>query len=193
MKIKMPKVNVGKIAAYGGGGLIGAGLTWLGWRWLEGKGINPLQMFKKHAEEGHRIYFDPSQVDEEFDMENIGKMTIDENEEVEEVPEEDDDEDDEPPEERYTQVNNRPVQIDADTFDHSQEEEDMQHAYLRYFKDDESVVDDNDELVQEPWKILGLDNYDDLHDPEGESVIYIRNEAAKIDYAISKEEGCWKR
>jgi len=186
MKIKMPKFNFGKAAAYGAGAMVGGGLTWLGWRWLEGRGIDPLSCFKKKVEDGHRIYYDPSK-DPNVNMDEIEVPEIDAEDE------EDDEEDDpdEPPARTVKVISkaNAPYQIDGETWFHSEEDEGFAHGRLTYYQDDQQILDENNELVLEPWKKIGIENYDALRGEFGADEMFVRDEFNNIDYVITIEEG----
>ena len=183
------KVSLEKIAAYGAGAMVGGGLTWLGWRWLEKRGINPMDIFKKKATEGNRVYFDRNAADAEFDIDNVDNDLEIEGDEEEE---EDDEEDDQPVVpvkiNREPQKPKPPYLIDYEEFENS-EDEGFAHGWMKYYVEDRQITDENGELVEKPWKIIGTDNFDMLSDPNGDLEIYVRNESVGRDYAISKEEG----
>lgn len=187
--MKLPKVDFRKAAAYGAGAMVGGGLTWLGWRWLEGRGIDPLHMFKKKVEEGNRIYYDPTKDpylnEMEFPTEEPKIDDIDEDEDEEE------DDPDEPPARtaRVIKKSEPPYQIDGMTWERSEEDEGFAHGMLTYYIQDEQVVDENRELVQDPWKTIGLDNYEELKTMEEGREMFVRDELNNIDYAIVIEEG----
>lgn len=190
MKLKLPKINFGKAAAYGAGAMVGGGLTWLGWRWLEGRGIDPLHMFRKKVEEGNRIYYDPSKdpylEETDFPTETPQIDDIDEDEE-----EEEEDDPDEPPARtaRVIKQSEPPYQIDGMTWERSEEDEGFAHGRLTYYIQDEQIVDENNELVLDPWKKIGLDNYDELKTMDESGEMFVRDELNNIDYAIVIEEG----
>lgn len=179
MRLKM-KFNFGKAAAYGAGAMVGGGLTWLGWRWLEGRGIDPMHMFKKKVEEGNRIYYDPAK-DPDLDIDDLVPDEIDSD------AEEDDSEDDE--DDEVDGDAQAPYQIDGETWYHSEEDENMRHSRLIYYILDQQILDENNELVQEPWKLIGIDNYEELTETDPASEMFVRNEESGTDYVITKEEG----
>lgn len=185
--MKRPKLK--ELAGIGTGALIGGGLAWLGWRWLDRNNVDPLGLFRKKVEEGNRVYYDPANDPnlEGFDLSNPGSLAIDDGDEG--IDDEDEEEETEytPPEEPAG--HREPYQIDEEQFYRSEEDENYKHGHLRYFTEDRNVIDELGELVQKPWLRIGSDNYDELGDPEGRKEIFVRNEASGIDYVISKEEG----
>ena len=181
------KINFGKIAAYSAGAAVGGGLTWLGWRYLDGRGINPTRLFKKKVEEGNRIYYDPTKDPSlnNFSMDGVGSLEIDEDEEEEE------DSDDGGAVVVTNKTYSEPYQIDEETWYHSEEDEGMTHGRLTYYKLDKQVGDENHELILEPWKKIGIANYEELTDGNSEDQLFIRDETNHIDYVITKEEGAF--
>lgn len=183
----MNKNLMGKIAAYGTGAMVGGGLTWLGWRWLEKRGIDPLGFIRKKAVEGDRIYYDPAN-DPELDIDSLTPEEIDEDDRE---TEEEDEEEDEPegPAEASARTYEEPYMIDEATFSHS-EEDGYKHDFLTYYAADGQVTDVNGEILSvEPWKVLGVGCYELIGSRECHGDSYVRNEQRKIDYVISKEEG----
>lgn len=191
MRLKM-KFNFGKAAAYGAGAMVGGGLTWLGWRWLEGRGIDPMHMFKKKVEEGNRIYYDPTK-DPDLDIDDLVPDEIDSDSDGSDDDSEDEDEDEEvdgDTQAPYVNVKSKaPYQIDGETWYHSEEDENMRHSRLTYYILDQQILDENNELVQEPWKLIGIDNYEELTETDPASEMFVRNEESGTDYVITKEEG----
>ena len=185
------KIRLGKAAAYGAGAMVGGGLTWLGWRWLEGRGIDPLHLFRKKVEDGHRIYYDPAKdpylEDTDFPTETPRIDDIDEEDEDED----EDDDPDEPPARtvRVIKQSEPPYEIDGMTWENSEEDEGFAHGRLTYYIQDEQIVDENRELVLDPWKKIGIGNYERLSTMEDGDEMFVRDEINNIDYAIVVEEG----
>ena len=192
MKLTVNKRALGKIAAYGTGAMVGGGLTWLGWRWLEKRGIDPIGFIRKKAVEGDREYYDPAN-DPDLDIDALVPGEIDDGmigmEDGDGRTDEDEDEEDEPPVVRHV-TSREPYMIDAETCFHS-EEEGYRHEFLKFYTLDGQTTDSNGEILpEEPWKVIGISNYEYLAGDDSESEIYVRDEANKTDYVISKEEGC---
>ena len=182
-KLTVNKNVVCKAAAFGAGAMVGGGLTWLGWRWLEKRGIDPMHFVKTKVEEGNRLYLEDMEFDDLVPDEIDGVEGTDEDEDDEEEEEE------EPPEPRRIS-RSEPYQIDAETYFHSEDEEGYEHDSLTYYAGSQQMVDRNRELPsEEPWKIIGIENYEKLTEMDAGEDMYVRNEQRKIDYVISKEEG----
>ena len=182
--MKKPKIDLGQVAGIAAGAMVGGGLTWLGWRWLEKRGIDPLHFMKDKVEEGNRMYLDDMEFDQLIPDEIDGVEGIDADED-----EDEDEEDEEPPEPRRIK-RSEPYKIDEETYYHSEEDEDYQHDALTYYAGDGQITDRNKEILpEEPWKIIGVKAYEELEGMQIGEEIYVRNEATRTDYVISKEEG----
>ena len=59
MGFKFPKINWEKVGAYTVGGLLGTGLSALGWHMMEKRGMDPGNIFKKKVVQGNISYYDP--------------------------------------------------------------------------------------------------------------------------------------
>lgn len=186
MKIKF---NWTKIGSYFLGALIGGGLTALGWKLIEGGG-NPFRFRKvmEKQKEMTKTYYNP-ETDPDLDIDDV---EIDPDIAAEIEGKDEDEEDDDPEPEiplTHAPPKREPYKIDSETWYHSEEYEGRKHGRLTYYTEDGFVADENDELVTEPWKILGITIYEELSDPNGDFEIYVRNDDNGYDYAVSKEEG----
>lgn len=194
--MRIPKVNWEKVGAYGIGGIFGMAMTWVGWKILEKNGKEPAKLFRKKTAElmdSPKIYYDPN-MDEMHDKDAFA-------EEENDVPDLDMDYIDVEIDEDNTEGSyvvpirtpkRSPYQIDADTWYHSEENDGVEHGRLVYYTEDKKVADENLELVPEPWRLIGVDNYHMLSDPGCDAEIYIRNEELNMDYVIEKEEGAFE-
>ena len=101
---------------------------------------------------------------------------------------------------RYTNYNNienveniqitehydEPYIIDIDEFGMNEEYDTM---CLTYFADG-VLVDDSDEVVEDPDVVVGLDNLK-IFEEFGASAVYVRNEVWKTDFEILKDDWNW--
>lgn len=196
MKFTLPKVNWEKVGAYAFGGLLGGGLSALAWHAMEKHGIDPGMAFKKKVVKGNITYYDPdkdpnladlvSEVEEldilnEEDSEGDGDGI---NASYEEDPEEDVDISRGPETPRI-------YQIDRDTWYHSEDDEDYNHAEMKYWIDDQQCSDERGVLIPKPWLLIGTDNYDALSDENADREMFVRNEELETDYLVVRMDGSY--
>ena len=95
----------------------------------------------------------------------------------------------------YNKIEQSPVQtiledtpyiIDVDEFGMNEEYDTM---CLTYFADG-VLVDDSDEVVEDPDVVVGLDNLK-IFEEFGASAVYVRNEIWKTDFEILKDDWNW--
>lgn len=187
MKIR---INWEKVGAYSFGGLLGAGLSALGWHMLEKHGTDPGMFFRKKIVHGNISYYDPEKDPELADL--AGEP------EEEDIPDDEEDEDEDYGDDE-TDGGTAPVQaeesntviyrIDAETWYRSEDDEDYRHAEMKYWIDDQQVTDENGVIIPKPWLLIGGDNYDALADENGEREMFVRNEEEETDYCITRMEG----
>ena len=85
-----------------------------------------------------------------------------------------------------TMLEDEPYIIDVDEFGMNEEYDTM---CLTYFADG-VLVDDADEVVEEPDVVVGLDNLT-IFEECGASAVYVRNEVWKTDFEILKDDWNW--
>lgn len=85
-----------------------------------------------------------------------------------------------------TMLEDEPYTIDVDEFGMNEEYDTM---CLTYFADG-VLVDDSDEVVEDPDVVVGLDNLK-IFEEFGASAVYVRNEIWKTDFEILKDDWNW--
>ena len=85
-----------------------------------------------------------------------------------------------------TMLEDTPYIIDVDEFGMNEEYDTM---CLTYFADG-VLVDDSDEVVEDPDVVVGLDNLK-IFEEFGASAVYVRNEVWKTDFEILKDDWNW--
>ena len=85
-----------------------------------------------------------------------------------------------------TMLEDEPYIIDVDEFGMNEEYDTM---CLTYFADG-VLVDDSDEVVEDPDVVVGLDNLK-IFEEFGASAVYVRNEVWKTDFEILKDDWNW--
>ena len=85
-----------------------------------------------------------------------------------------------------TMLEDEPYIIDVDEFGMNEEYDTM---CLTYFADG-VLVDDSDEVVEDPDVVVGLDNLK-IFEEFGASAVYVRNEIWKTDFEILKDDWNW--
>lgn len=85
-----------------------------------------------------------------------------------------------------TMLEDEPYIIDVDEFGTNEEYDTM---CLTYFADG-VLVDDSDEVVEDPDVVVGLDNLK-IFGEFGASAVYVRNEVWKTDFEILKDDWNW--
>ena len=200
MAIKFPKINWEKVGAYTFGGLLGAGLSALGWHVMEKRGIDPGKIFKKKVVQGNISYYDPEKdpnLDDMIgDIESLDVLLGDDDDDsdginegyVEEVVEDSDGNDGS---DGSTDKENRIYQIDRETWYHSEDDEDYKHAEMKYYIDDQQISDEEGKLIRKPWLLIGGDNYDALADENSDREMFVRNEGLETDFVIVRTDGSY--
>lgn len=206
MAIKFPKINWEKVGAYTFGGLLGAGLSALGWHVMEKRGMDPGKIFKKKVVQGNISYYDPDNDpnlddmigdiesldvllgdDDDDDSDGINEGYADEDGMKESEGDEDGDGDDD-----GTDKENRIYQIDRETWYHSEDDEDYKHAEMKYYIDDQQISDEEGKLIRKPWLLIGGDNYDALADENSDREMFVRNEGLETDFVIVRTDGSYE-
>ena len=192
MKIAMPKVNWEKVGAYTVGGLLGAGLSALGWHLMEKHGMDPGRLFKKKVVQGNITYYDPEKdpnlADLIGEVEELDVLTDDEygdSDGINEGYSESDSDSDGADEESI-------YQIDRETWYHSEDDEDYKHAEMKYWIDDQQMSDENDKLIPKPWLLIGAANYDALTDENADREMFVRNEKLETDFLVVRTDGSFE-
>ena len=85
-----------------------------------------------------------------------------------------------------TMLEDTPYIIDVDEFGMNEEYDTM---CLTYFADG-VLIDDSDEVVEDPDVVVGLDNLK-IFEEFGASAVYVRNEIWKTDFEILKDDWNW--
>ena len=85
-----------------------------------------------------------------------------------------------------TMLEDTPYIIDVDEFGMNEEYDTM---CLTYFADG-VLIDDSDEVVEDPDVVVGLDNLK-IFEEFGASAVYVRNEVWKTDFEILKDDWNW--
>ena len=85
-----------------------------------------------------------------------------------------------------TMLEDTPYVIDVDEFGMEEEYDTM---CLTYFADG-VLVDDSDEVIEDPDVVVGLDNLK-IFEEFGASAVYVRNEVWKTDFEILKDDWNW--
>lgn len=80
------------------------------------------------------------------------------------------------------------------SFDEYTDDSSYGKCVLSYFEDDETVIDQNEEVVTDAINILGRDNLDQFGMIEEfeDDTLYIRNEMLGFDYEVVRERGSYE-
>lgn len=196
--IKFPKVNWEKVGAYAVGGLLGGGLSALGWHMMEKRGIDPGRIFRKKVVEGNITYYDPEKdpnlKDLMGEVEELDVLDDYEGDGINESYEFDSDSGDGVTDSDGSDSGNGRTdegiyQIDRETWYHSEDDENYAHAEMKYWIDDQQISDEDDKLIPKPWTLIGAENYDLLSDENADREMFVRNEGLMTDYLIVRTDG----
>lgn len=196
--IKFPKVNWEKVGAYVVGGLLGGGLSALGWHMMEKRGIDPGRIFRKKVVEGNITYYDPDKdpnlKDLMGEVEELDVLADDEDEgdginESYEFDSGDGLNDSDDGGGHDGRTDEGIYQIDRETWYHSEDDENYAHAEMKYWIDDQQISDEDDKLIPKPWTLIGAENYDLLSDENADREMFVRNEGLMTDYLIVRTDG----
>lgn len=192
--IKFPKVNWEKVGAYTFGGLLGAGLSALGWHMMEKRGMEPGHLFRKKVVQGNITYYDPDNDPTLDDLDIFNEEEEDEGDGINDsYGEEEDPDGDDGVEDTDSGTEGHGIyQIDRETWYHSEDDEDYKHAEMKYWIDDQQVSDENDKLIPKPWLLIGNENYDALADENSDREMFVRNEELETDFLIVRTDGSFE-
>ena len=90
---------------------------------------------------------------------------------------------------QHSVLEDEPYSIDPEEFG-DKEEEGWDTMTLTYFADG-VLVDDTDEIVEQPDVVVGLDNLKIFEEFPDATCVYVRNETWRTDFEILKDDWKW--
>jgi hypothetical protein len=117
------------------------------------------------------------EVEEKKDYEEITRQYVNYNKPNKEVPE------------RYLQADDEPYVIDPEEFG-GMEEEGWDTMTLTYFAD-KVLVDDVDDVIEDPDTLVGLDNLKIFEEYPDATSVYVRNDIWRTDFEILRDDWKW--
>lgn len=90
---------------------------------------------------------------------------------------------------QYSVLEDEPYSIDPEEFG-DKEEEGWDTMVLTYFADG-VLIDDADEIVEQPDVVVGLDNLKIFEEFPDATCVYVRNETWRTDFEILRDDWKW--
>ena len=90
---------------------------------------------------------------------------------------------------QHSVLEDEPYSIDPEEFG-DKEEEGWDTMTLTYFADG-VLIDDTDEIVEQPEVVVGLDNLKIFEEFPDATCVYVRNETWRTDFEILKDDWKW--
>ena len=90
---------------------------------------------------------------------------------------------------QHNMLEDEPYSIDPEEFG-DKEEEGWDTMTLTYFADG-VLIDDTDEVVEQPEVVVGLDNLKIFEEFPDATCVYVRNETWRTDFEILKDDWKW--
>ena len=90
---------------------------------------------------------------------------------------------------QHSVLEDEPYSIDPEEFG-DKEEEGWDTMVLTYFADG-VLIDDTDEVVEQPEVVVGLDNLKIFEEFPDATCVYVRNETWRTDFEILKDDWKW--